>query len=805
MKVTYSWLKEYVDFDLSAVQLADKLVSLGINVENIRLIGEGIEGIVVVGKIISIEPHPQADRLTVCKVNTGKKEYNIVCGASNMKVGDIVPLALEGAVLSENKKIKLVNIRGIKSEGMMCSAKELGISDDMSGLLILPRETSLGKEIKKVLSLPDIVFDLEITPNRADCLSLIGIAREIAATLNIPFKLPEINLKDTGNEIGKQARVTIKEPLLCPRYLARVIRNVKISPSPFWLQRRLEMVGLRAINNVVDATNYVLMELGHPLHAFDYDQINNHHIIVRRAEEKEKFKTLEGMEYTLDKDMLVIADEKKTVALAGIMGGSNSQVNNETCNLLIESAYFDAINIRRTSKKLGLTTESSYRFERGTDFEMAAKAINRVTSLIREIAGGQVVEGIIDQYPQKIVPHNIILRPKQVNRILGIEISKKQILDFLNRLGFECDLLEDNANLKVKVPAFRQEVSREIDLIEEIARIYKYDEIPPAVPRWKSLEYSPNREFLLEKEVKDFFVSAGFFEVMNYSFSSEGGFNKLGVRDSSYYTKAVKVKNPLSREYSFLRTTLLGNILENIFKNINYNLYDLKLFETGKIFFAGEKNLLPEEKKIVSGAICGMIEESYWQKKSRETDFFYLKGVIIRLLENLGIKDYKVEKGSNILFHPKQSAKIIVAGNIQIGQLGKISPWIAEKYNFDFPVYIFELDMGALLKSQNLKRNYFPISKYPAVVRDVALVVPEGISYFQVSSQIKKTGGKVITQIKLFDVYQGKQIDRGFRSMAYSIIYQSGEKTLTDKEVNSIHNKVLHSLEKNFKVKIRDK
>ncbi|MCK5535133.1 phenylalanine--tRNA ligase subunit beta, partial [bacterium] len=384
--------------------------------------------------------------------------------------------------------IKLVNIRGIKSEGMMCSAKELGISDDMSGLLILPRETSLGKEIKKVLSLPDIVFDLEITPNRADCLSLIGIAREIAATLNIPFKLPEINLKDTGNEIGKQARVTIKEPLLCPRYLARVIRNVKISPSPFWLQRRLEMVGLRAINNVVDATNYVLMELGHPLHAFDYDQINNHHIIVRRAEEKEKFKTLEGMEYTLDKDMLVIADEKKTVALAGIMGGSNSQVNNETCNLLIESAYFDAINIRRTSKKLGLTTESSYRFERGTDFEMAAKAINRVTSLIREIAGGQVVEGIIDQYPQKIVPHNIILRPKQVNRILGIEISKKQILDFLNRLGFECDLLEDNANLKVKVPAFRQEVTREIDLIEEIARIYKYDEIPPAVPRWKSLE-----------------------------------------------------------------------------------------------------------------------------------------------------------------------------------------------------------------------------------------------------------------------------------------------------------------------------
>ncbi len=640
MKITYRWLKEYVDFDLSAEQLADKLVSLGINVESMQSIGEGIDG-VIVGKILSVEAHPHAERLTVCKVDTGKKEYNIVCGAKNMKQGDVVPVALEGVVLSENKLIKPVNIRGVKSEGMMCSAKELGVSDDAAGLFILPEKTPLGKEIKEVLSLPDVVFDLEITPNRPDCLSVIGVAREIAAVLNIPFKLPEIKLKNTGKEIEKQLQVTIKDSLLCPRYLARVIRNVKVSSSPLWLQRRLEMVGLRAINNVVDATNYVLMELGHPLHAFDYDLISNHHIIVRRAEEKEKFGALDEVEYTLTKDMLLITDDNKAVALAGIIGGSNSQVSEGTCNLLIESAYFDAINIRRTSKKLGLSTESSYRFERGTDFEMAEKAINRVTSLIREIAGGEVVEGIIDQYPQKIVSQQIILRPEQVNRILGIEISGKQIQVFLKRLGFECNL-ENNSNLKVVVPAFRREVSREIDLIEEIARIYKYDEISPAVPQWKSLEYSPNQEFLLEREVKNFFVGAGFYEVINYSFSSEDEFKKLGVEDSFYYSKAVKVKNPLSREYGFLRTTLLGNIFENISKNISYNLYNLKLFELGKIFLTKENNLLPEEKKMLSGAICGMAEESYWQKKPNEVDFHYLKGVLVSLLESLEIKNYKM-------------------------------------------------------------------------------------------------------------------------------------------------------------------
>ncbi len=803
MKITYRWLKEYVDFDLSAEQLADKLVSLGINVESMKSIGEGIDG-VIVGKILSVEAHPHADRLTVCKVDTGKNEYSIVCGAKNMKEGDVVPVALEGVVLSGNRLIKPVDIRGVKSEGMMCSAKELGISDDAAGLFILPEETPLGKEIKEVFSLPDVVFDLEITPNRSDCLSVIGIAREIAAALNVPFKLPEIKLKNTGRQIEKQAQVTIKNHLLCPRYLARVIKNVKISSSPFWLQRRLEMVGLRAINNVVDATNYVLMELGHPLHTFDYDLISNHHIIVRQAEEKEKFGALDGVEYTLSKDMLVIADDNRAVALAGIIGGSNSQVSEKTCNLLIESAYFDATNIRRTSKKLGLSTESSYRFERGTDFEMAAKAINRVTSLIREIAGGEVVEGVLDQYPQKILPQQIILRPQQVNRILGIEMSGKQIQVLLKRLGFECNL-ENNSSLKVMVPAFRREVSREIDLIEEIARIYKYDEIPPAVPRWESLEYSPNQEFLLEKKMSNFFVGTGFFEVINYSFSSEEGFKKLGVEDSFYYSKAVKVKNPLSREYAFLRTTLLGNIFENISKNNSYNLYNLKLFELGKIFLSKGNKLLPEEKKMFSGAVCGMVEESYWQKKSKEVDFHYLKGVIVSLLESLGINNYKMEKGADLLFHPGQSAKIIINGNQQIGQLGKISPWIAEKYNFDLPVYVFELRLDALLKSQNLKMRYFPISKYPAVIRDVALVVPKEISYFQVSSQIKKTGGEVIAQIKLFDVYEGEQIDEGYRSLAYSIVYQSKEKTLTDKEVNFIHNEVLQSLEENFKVKIRDK
>ena len=803
MKVTFRWLKEYVDFDLSYSQLASKLNSLGMSVEDMQYLGREIEG-VVVGEILSIQSHPRAERLTVCRVDTGKNEYTIVCGANNMKVGDKIPVALEGAVLSENRQIKPVEIRGVKSEGMMCSAKELGISEGVTGLLILPIDTPRGKDIREVLCLPDVVFDLEITPNRADCLSVVGVAREIAAVLNIPFKLPEVKLKNKSNEINEQARVTVKDPLLCPRYLARIIRNVKISPSPFWLQRRLEKVGLRAINNVVDATNYVLMELGHPLHAFDYDRISNHHIIVRRAVKGEKFNTLDNVEHTLDDDMLVIADEDKPIALAGIMGGNNSQVGEETSNLLIESAYFDAINIRRTSKKLGLITESSYRFERGTDFEMAAKAINRVTFLIQEIAGGKIIEGLIDQYPQKITPYYIILRPKQVNRILGIEVPKEQILDLLNRLGFECNL-ESNSTVKVKVPAFRREVSREIDLIEEIARIYKYDEIPSAVPQWESLEYKPDQEFLLEKEVKNFLVSMGFFEVMNYSFSSEDGFKKLGIEDSFYYTKAVKIKNPLSREYSFLRTTLLENILEALLRNISYNLHNLKLFEVGKIFLTQGNDYLPEERKMAAGAICGMIEESYWQEKSSEVDFHYLKGVIVTLLENLGIEDYKMEKGANMIFHPKHSARIITSNGQEIGQIGKISLWIAEKYNFSFPIYIFELDMLTLLENQNLKKGYCPISKYPTVIRDVALVVPEEISYFQVSSQIKETGGEIITQIKLFDVYKGKQIDKGYKGFTYSIVYQSKKKTLTDEEVNLIHAKVLRALDENFKIRIREK
>ena len=795
MNVTLNWLKTYIDFDFSPSELADRLTMLGIEVESIKQLGAELEG-VVVGSVTAIRPHPNADKLVLCQVDIGEA-LQIVCGAPNVREGMLAPVATIGATLPIGLTIKQAKLRGEPSHGMLCSEKELGLSDDAAGLMELPADIPVGTSLSTALGLDDVVFELEITPNRPDCLSLIGVAREIRAETGNALKLPEVTLNEDETDIQEMTSVTIEAPDLCPRYAARVIRGVSVGQSPAWLQQHLESVGVGVINNIVDITNFVLMEYGQPLHAFDYHKLAENRIVVRRAAAGETLTTLDEIARELTPDMLVIADAEKPVALAGIMGGYDSEITETTCDVLLESAYFNPSSIRATAKALGISTEASYRFERGADPGAVLTAMDRATQLITELAGGSVCKGTVDVYPGQQPLHRIQFCPERVNFILGTALAATEMVQILSDLGFDVNAAGEA--YQVTVPTFRSDVTREIDLIEEIARVHGYDNIPTTLPKGDIPVPAPNPSREVRKRIKEFLLAAGMMEAINYSFCDPNSFDKIRFTADDPRRAALKLRNPLSPEMSVLRTTLIPSLLENAQYNHNHQIDTIALFEIGSVFIGNDEQREPER---VTGVLAGQIGDGVYSNPYREPDFYDIKGLVERILEVCGIVDYTLQKTDTPTFHPGRNAAVLF-NDSQLGTFGEAHPEVLETYNLPYKAYLFDFDMEALVDAAIFAKRFEPIPVYPKVERDLAIVVDKAILSDMPTALIYATGGELVESVRLFDVYEGEQVPEGKKSLAYAITYHSATETLTDKAVNTLHDKVVKRLNQELGAELR--
>ena len=798
MNVTLNWLKNYIDFEFSPDELADRLTMLGVEVESIKQPGAELEG-VVVGSVTTIRPHPDADKLVLCQVDIGEREeLQIVCGAPNVREGMLAPVATIGATLPIGLTIKRAKLRGEASHGMLCSEKELGLSEEAAGLMELPTDIPLGISFSEALGLDDVIFELEITPNRPDCLSMIGVAREIRAETGNTLKLPQVDFNESETDTQETTSVTIKAPDLCPRYAARVIQGLKIEASPEWLQRRLESVGIGVINNIVDITNFVLMEYGQPLHAFDYHKLTENRIVVRRARVGENLTTLDEVERELTPDMLVIADAEKPVALAGIMGGYDSEITDATCDVLLESAYFNPSSVRATAKALGISTEASYRFERGADPGAVLEALDRATQLIAELAGGTICKGIVDVYPGQQPLTRIQLRPERVNFILGTALEATEMTQILSHLGFEVKA-SGAENYEITVPTFRSDITREIDLIEEIARVHGYDNIPTTLPKGDIPVPAPNPSTEVHKRIKQFLLAAGMMEAVNYSFCDPNCFDKIRFAADSPLRETLQLKNPLSPEMSVLRTTLLPRLFENAQHNRNHQIDTIAFFEIGNVFIGNGEQKEPER---VAGILAGQIGEGVYSNPYRSPDFYDIKGLVEGILEVCGIVDYTLQKTDTPTFHPGRNAEILL-GDKQIGTFGEAHPEVLENYDLPYKAYLFEFDMEVLVDAAIFAKRFEPIPIYPTVERDLAIVVDKAVLSDMPTELIYATGGELVKSVRLFDVYEGEQVPEDKKSLAYAITYHSATETLTDKAVNALHDKVVKHLNQELGAELR--
>ena len=800
MLLPVKWLRDYVEFNIDSKDLAEKLTATGSHVEAIEDVDKGVEK-VVIGKILTIDKHPDADKLVITKIDVGEHEnLQIVTGADNISEGDLVPVAMVGAKLPGGMKIKKGKLRGVDSFGMLCSADELGISANVvpknqkDGIFILKGNFTLGTDIKEELSLLGEVMELEITPNRPDCLSIIGMAREAAASLDKHLKYPWLKImKEEGNIDDFVDSIEIEEPSLCKRYYARVIKDVKVKDSPLWLQTRLMEAGVRPINNIVDITNYVMLEYGQPLHAFDLDTLKGKKIIVRNAKDGEVLKTLDECERKLDESMLVIADEGDPVAVAGVMGGFDTEVRENTKNILIESATFDARSVRLTSKKLNLRTEASAKFEKGLDPNTAEVACMRVCQLVEDIGAGVVIKGQIDKYSEKPEKRVIELPEDDIARMLGVEIEKQKVLDILNELEIETEY--NDGVYKSTVPTFRNDLELKADIIEEIARIYGFDNIgfAPLVGTLTRGQKSETRK--LEDLSKDILTGFGLNELMTYSFLSPKTYDKILLPKNDPKRNYIRLRNPLGEDFSVMRTTLIGNTMEVLARNYKYGVNSAKTFEIGNVFLPHEEEIsadnLPKEKKLLSLGMYG------------DFDFFNLKGIVDELLKRLGIEDVEYETlKDNTTFHPGRTAEVVVKGK-SIGIIGEIHPDVLENYDIKVRCLVGELDFESIANKVQLDRKYKALPKYPSISRDIALLVDEDVRVREIEKVILANGKNLVEKVELFDVYSGDQVEDGKKSVAYSIIYRSSEKTLTDEEVVKVHEKILEQLEEKVNASLR--
>lgn len=801
MLVSLKWLKDYVDIDLKAEKLAERLTMSGLEVESVKEIQPEFNG-VVTAKIISVKPHPNADKLSLCEVTDGKKKYPVVCGAKNIKAGDIVPLAKVGATIPGGYTIKSSVLRGETSEGMLCSEAELAIGEEASGIMQLPRDMKLGKPLEKALDLEDTVFDISITPNRADCLSVIGIAREVAALTGKKIKMPKVNIKETSENIKSLTSVKIMDAELCPRYTARMIKKVKIGHSPVWLKTRLEACGMRSINNIVDVTNFVMLEMGQPLHAFDFRYLEKNKVIVRKSKKNEEFISLDGKSRKLTDETLLICDGVKPVAIGGIMGGLNSEVKEDTDTILLESAYFNPVSIRRSARKLAMPTEAAFRFERGIDPEGVVKALNRATQLIAELAGGSICKNYIDEYPRKIrQAKNIKLRLEQVRKITGTQICAMEVTKILRSLGMKTTQPGKGIYL-VTPPTFRVDITREIDLIEEIVRIYGFDRVPASLPNVSVGELLPNRRLKLEESIRKIMNGVGFSEVINYSFISPASVDSLLLPPADERLNLVRINNPLTEEQSVMRPTIITGLLDTIKKNINNGYANLKIFELGRAFIHDKDGKLPKERNMFAGLISGKKTENLWDYKSN-VDFYDLKGC----LENIfyALKLEKITFKSDVLdtiLHPGKSCSVL-SGETILGYMGEIHPHILEKIDLKQAAYVFEINTDILDKHLKDEITYRDFSKFPAITRDVAFIVSRDMEVDYIFNIISSFKEDLLENVEIFDIYEGKGISENAKSVGLRFSYRSAERTLTDGEANIIHDKIIRGIVDVTKAKIR--
>ena len=796
MNTSLSWIKMYVpDLDVTAQEYTDAMTLTGTKVEGFTKLDADLENIVI-GQIAKIEKHPDADKLIICQVNVGTETVQIVTGAPNVKEGDKVPVVLDGGRVAGGHdgkmtaggiKIKKGKLRGVESCGMMCSIEELGSTREMYpeapeyGIYIFPEDAVVGESAIKALGLDDVVFEYEITSNRVDCYGVLGIAREAAATFRKKFCPPVVEAKGNDEKASDYVKVTVEDPELCPRYCARVVKNVKIGPSPKWMQRCLASNGIRPINNLVDITNYVMEEFGQPMHAYDLDTIANQEIVVRRAGKDEKFVTLDGQERTMDENVLMICDGEKPVGIAGIMGGENSMITDEVKTVLFEAACFDGTSIRLSSKRIGLRTDASGKFEKGLDPNNAQAAIDRACQLMEELGAGEVVGGMVDVCSETREPSRVAFEPERINALLGTSLTKEEMIGYLGRV----ELVYDEKTNEIVAPTFRQDIHCMADVAEEVARFFGYDKIPTTLPTGEATTGKLPFKLRIENVARDIAEYCGFSEGMSYSFESPKVFDKLCIPENCDMRKVITISNPLGEDYSIMRTSTLNGMLSSLSTNYNRRNKDVRLYELGNIYLPKALPLteLPDERTMFTLGMYG------------RGDFFDMKGVCEEFLEKIGMKDrvnYDPNSGKPFL-HPGRQANMVYDGKV-VGYLGEVHPQVADNYSIGEKAYIAVIDIKDVLEFAGFNHKYTGIAKYPAVTRDLSLVVPHAVLAGQIEEVFEERGGKILESYQLFDIYEGSQIEKGFKSMAYSLVFRAHDKTLGENEITAVMKKIMNGL-----------
>lgn len=794
--ISYNWLKEYIDLEINPEELADYLTFAGIEVEEVTKVGVELKQIKV-AEIIDKKPHPDADKLSICIVDDGVSEKQVICGAPNCDINQKIAFAPIGSQLGEFK-IKKVKLRGVESYGMICSEKELEISDNHDGIMVLDKTAPLGISLAEYLKLEDTVYDVEITPNRPDLLGNFGVARDLSALLNITIKQPESDIFEFNKEISEVLELENHASDLCTRYTARVIEGVQIKESPDWLKKRLLAIGLRPINNVVDVTNFVMMELGHPLHAFDYKLIEDSKIIVRRAEDGEKFPALDEEIYELDGSDLVIADKNRPVALAGIIGGLNSHITDTTTTIVIEAANFLYSSIRRTAGKLNISTDSSYRFERNLPEDTIETVSRRAAFLIQKLAGGRILKGMLDSYPKKQEQFVVDVRPERVKLLLGFEISNDRIINYLEALELKLEKKTDKV-LTFKIPFFRKDLSREVDLIEEIIRLHGYNNVETHL---KTQNIMDRDAIFTRRGIKDILVNFGMSEVINWSFGDPEDLIRLKINEDDKRKKNVHLLNPLGASFSIMRSSLLPDLLKNALYNVNHGQKEIKLFEVAKVFFRKNQKLAEEEYQV-AGLLTGNLNEVFWGDNPREIDFFDLKGILNTIFSYLDLHEIEYSESSDPYYQKGIGADVKLK-DTKIASLGKLDPKIAADFDIDKNVFTFEISISNIMKIHCRQLPLFKeIPKFPPVLRDLSFIISKKFKLGEIEQTIINTKKDLIRKVVLFDEYTGKNIETDKRSLSFSIIFNSPTKTLTDELINGIISKVVKNLESKFNIILR--
>ena len=810
MQVSIKWLKDYIDFDWSAEELADRFTMAGVPVENVIRADEGLDK-VVTGRIEKLTKHPDSDHLQICQMNVGEKELvQIITGAQNVAEGQVVPVAMIGAHLPNGLHIKKGKLRGLPSNGMLCSAGELHLDltklteEEKDGIYILPPDTPVGVPAKDVLGLDDVVLEFERTANRGDCFSVIGLVREIAVLTGNKPKWPVIACKeDDEAKAADMVSVGIEARDLCDRFSARGIKNVKIGPSPEWMQQRLEGAGIRAINNVVDVTNFVMIELGQPMHAYDYDEITGHTLTARLAKAGENLHTLDDSSRLAKGTELVIADAEHPAGLAGIMGGLETEVTEKTTTVVLEAASFNGPSIRRTARACGLHSEASGRFARGVDVTNTPRALERACQLLQDMGACTVTQGVVDCYPEKKQPVTIDYTTDEINRRLGTAIPGEAMVKILTSLGFEVEA-KGNESYHVTVPSWRNDCTYMEDLSEEVARIYGFDNIASTTPFGRMVQGKQSTKQNFVDKIKHTLTSLGMTEELSFAFTSTDLFDKLLVPEDSPLRQAIPILNPLTDEAPLVRTCLLTSIMENAVRNFSRKNNDIKLFDVAPVFLPKQLPLteLPEERLMVAGLITGRREEVGWNQGNEMVDFFDMKGIVEELFRALGISKYTVEAGEHFAMHPGKTA-LFKKGREVIASVGELHPQAAENFGIKQKVYLFEMDLEVLMKYTGKSFHFESLPKYPAIARDLAIVVDEDVASADIERVIAKNGGKHFKDVTLFDVYTGEHVAKGKKSMAFNLQFQSKDKTLTDEEADAAFKNILKAVEKHFAAELR--